>query len=286
VYSARLWPVFTSKFFCSNLTCSKLGIILFFRRLVYSHHNSSSKAALLGDANFPKSALEYYRDGRQVLIQDLYERYSGLAFTKPSDRPVAILGLQERLARAFRTQAAYGCFAVYFARGILWTRRDDKRMTHIILPAGRRVPSWSWFSKEGPIKYMELKFKEIDWATTGDFENPFARPLAAEPEQSSGLGVGGELGTLRGLARRIKMTKWEVLNYIIFDEEGPPNNDDLRCVVIGRDKVENGEENPKHHALIIQQVRSVLGVDIYERVGVGSLKPEHVESAGAWVRIM
>lgn len=246
----------------------------------------NSKAALLGDANFPNSALEYYRDGRQVLIQDLYERYSGLAFTKPSDRPVAILGLQERLARAFRTQAAYGCFAVYFARGILWTRRDDKRMTRIILPAGRRVPSWSWISKEGPIKYMELKFKEIDWATTVDFENPFTRELAAEPEQSSGLGVGGELGTLRGLARRIQMTKWEVLNYIIFDEEGPPDYEDLRCVVIGRDKVENGEDNPKHHALIILQVRSVLGVDIYERVGVASLKPEHVESGGAWVRIM
>ena len=221
-----------------------------------------------------------------MLVQDLHERYSGLEFTKLSDRPVAILGLQERLSTAFRTQAAHGCFAVYFARGILWGRRDDKRMTRIILPAGRGAPSWSWISKEGPIKYMELKFKEINWATTVDFENPFTRALTTEPEQSSGLGVGGELGTLRGLARRIKMTKWDILNYISFDEEGPPSYDDLRCVVIGRDKVENGEENPKHHALIIQQVRNVLNVDIYERVGVASLRPEHVGSEGSWVRIM
>jgi hypothetical protein len=221
-----------------------------------------------------------------VLVQDLYERYSGLEFTKLSDRPVAILGLQERLATAFRTHAAYGCFEMYFARGILWMRRDDKRMTRIVLPAGRRAPSWSWISKEGPIQYMELKFNEIDWATTVDFENPFTRAVATEPEQSSGLGVGGELGTLHGLSRRIKMTKWDVLNSIIFDEEGPPSHDDLRCVVIGRDKVENGEDNPKHHALIIQQVRNVLGVDIYERVGVASLRPEHVESEGLWVRIM
>ncbi len=252
--------------------------------LIYSQHNSSSKAALLGDANFPKSALEYYRDGRQVLIQDLFERYTGLAFTKPSDRPVAILGLQKRLARAFRTQAAYGCFAVYFARGILWKRRDDRRMTRIVLPAGRRVPSWSWFSKEGPINYMELKFKEIDWATR-DFENPFTGPLAADPEKSSGLGGGGDLATLRGLARRMTMTKWDMLNYIIFDEEGEFKIEDLRCVVIGRDKVESGVQNPKQHVLIIQHVRSALDADIYERVGVASLRPVHVGSEGSWVRI-
>jgi hypothetical protein len=254
------------------------------RSLIYSHHNFSSKAALLGDANFPKSALEYYRDGRQVLIQDLYERYSGLAFTKPSDRPVAILGIQERLAGAFQTQAAYGCFAVYFARGILWKRRDDRRMTRIDLPAGRRVPSWSWFSKEGPIKYMELKFKEIDWATE-DFENPFDRQLAAEPEKCSGFGDGGDLATLRGLARRMTITKWDMLNYIIFDEEGEFKIDDLRCVVIGGDKFESGVEISKYHVLIIQRVRSALETDIYERVGVASLKPVYVESKGSWVRI-
>jgi hypothetical protein len=240
---------------------------------------------LLGDANFPKSALEYYRDGRQVLIQDLYERYSGLAFTKPSDRPVAILGLQERLARAFRTQAAYGCFKVYFARGILWARRDERRMTRINLPAGRRVPSWSIFSKEGPIKYMELKFKEIDWATAEDFENPFDRALVPELEKSSELGFGGDLETLRGLARSMTVTRWEKLNYIIFDEEGEFEIDDLRCVVIGRDKVASGEDNPKYHVLIIQKARSVLGVDIYERVGVASLRQANVGSDGSWVII-
>jgi hypothetical protein len=228
--------------------------------------------------------LKYYQDGRQVLIQDLYERYSRLAFTRPSDRPVAILGLQERLARAFRAQAAYGCFEVYFARGILWKRRDDRRMTRIVLPAGRRVPSWSWFSKEGTIKYMELKFNEIDWAT-GDFENPFARQLAAEPEKSSGLGGDGDLATLCGLARRMTMTEWDMLNYIIFDDEGEFKIDDLRCLVIGRDKVESGVENSKYHVLIIQRVESDLRADIYERVGVASLKPVYVESEGSWVRI-
>ncbi|KAI1080445.1 heterokaryon incompatibility protein-domain-containing protein [Whalleya microplaca] len=80
-------------------------------------HNPA--AAFYGDANFPESALKCCRDGRQVLVQDLYERYSGLAFTNRSDRFVAILGLQNRLARALRTKAAFGFFAIYFARGLL-----------------------------------------------------------------------------------------------------------------------------------------------------------------------
>lgn len=247
---------------------------------------------MLGDANFPKSALEYYRDGRQVHIQDLYERYSGLAFTKSSDQPVAILGLQERLAKAFKTQAVYGCFKVYFSGGLLWTRRDDKRMKHISLPAGRIVPSWPLFSKEGPIKYMWLKFKEIDWATTADFESPVDRALVPEAGKSSKLGLGKDLESLCGLARPITVTKWEKLNYIIFDEEGDFEIDDLRCVVIGRDKIssggsktESGEDNSKFHVLIIQKARSTLGVDIYERVGVASLRWANVGRDGSWVRI-
>ena len=240
---------------------------------------------MLGDANFPKSALEYYRDGRQLLIQDLYERYSGLAFTKYADRAVAILGLQERLARAFRTQAAYGFFAVYFARGLLWKRSDYRRMKRIVQPIGRHVPSWSWFSKEGAIKYLELKFKEIDWATE-DFRSPFSRQLAPELEKSSALKSTGDVATLRGLARRITISKLDMLTYITLDEEREFEADDLRCVVIGRDKVESDLENPKYHVLIIHQIRRTLETDMYERVGVASLKPIHVGDKWLLVRIV
>jgi hypothetical protein len=102
-------------------------------------HLQSSKAALLGDANFPTSAVAHYKDGRQLLIQDLYERYSSLAFTEPADRSVAILGLQERLSRTFTTKAAHGLFEAYFARGLLWRRRDWQRMRRIAQPSGRQV---------------------------------------------------------------------------------------------------------------------------------------------------
>ncbi|CAJ2513010.1 Uu.00g011290.m01.CDS01 [Anthostomella pinea] len=233
----------------------------------------NSKAAFLGDANFPESALEYYRDGRQMLVQDLFERYSSLAFTKNWDRPVAIIGLQERLAKAFRTQAAYGFFAPYFGRLLLWKRLGSRHMTRIIQQRGIGVPAptWSFFSKEGAIKYLELKFQEVDWATN-DFDNPFY-------QRCTGVIV------LSGLARGLKIAKFQMLVSISFDEHQEFEVEDLKCVVIGRDKINSGTENGKYHVLVIHQVNSAVGADIYERVGVASLKPEHVEGTGQRVTI-
>ncbi|KAH8659799.1 hypothetical protein BX600DRAFT_522405 [Xylariales sp. PMI_506] len=246
------------------------------------------KAALLSDANFPKSALVYYCDGRQVLMQDLYERYSDLAFTEPTDRSVAILGLQTRLARAFRTEAAHGLFAAYFARGLLWQARDDsQRMKRIVWPPDRRVPSWSWISKEGAIRYMELKFGSVSWATTADFKSPFsARHHRPKGERRRSTVDGVDLSTLKGLARRMHITTLEMLVRISFDGRSDFEVDELRCVIIGRDKVERSLDEANIYVLVIRLVST--GPDdekVYERVGVASLLPKHVADEGVWVNI-
>ncbi|KPM37809.1 hypothetical protein AK830_g8766 [Neonectria ditissima] len=245
---------------------------------------NNSKAAFLGDANFPKSALEYYRDGRQMLIQDLYERYSRLAFSKSSDRSVAILGLQKRLARAFKTEAEYGFFAAYFSRGILWKRDQVQGMKRITQPPGRRVPSWSWFSRGGMIKYMELKFERITWLKD-DFETYFTRQLATDSEQASGSKSGGGIPTIRGLARKMITAKEELLVHATFDDDLECEVDDLRCVAIGRDKPVSGLKDLMFYLLVIQRIGSVLGEVTYERVGVASLMSQHVASEGSWVCI-
>ncbi|KAH9895470.1 hypothetical protein F4778DRAFT_794365 [Xylariomycetidae sp. FL2044] len=168
-------------------------------------HNS--KAEFLGDANFPRSALNYYRDGRQLLIQDLYERYSRLAFSKPADRSMAILGLQERLSQSFHTPAAYGCFSAYFARGLLWKSSEVHFMRSI---PDCPVPSWSWFGKQGPIKYMSYQFDWISW-TTNEFENPFRKTKRKDPEDF------GKLSILRGHAKKLNITKAEMIVLVTFD---------------------------------------------------------------------
>ncbi|KAI0117673.1 hypothetical protein GGR51DRAFT_545666 [Nemania sp. FL0031] len=240
----------------------------------------NSKAALLGDPRFPRSTLAYYRDGRQMLVQDLYERYSGLAFSKEWDRPMAILGLETRLARAFNTQAAHGFFALYFARLLLWKRRNSRWMTRIKQrPGSSHVPTWSWLSKVGAIKYLDLKFQETHWEVS-DFKNPFERPTSP----SGATNTGKTIDAFQGLARRLTMRQLDMLVSVIFDEKQDFNMDELRCVFIGRDKIENELKDIKHHVLVIHRI-GVPGKAIYERVGVASLKPEHVAGEGSWVEI-
>ncbi|KDN67572.1 putative heterokaryon incompatibility protein [Colletotrichum sublineola] len=247
----------------------------------------NSKAAFLGDASFPRSALEYYRDGRQLLIQDLYERYSALAFTKASDRAVAILGLQERLARAFETQAAHGTFESYFARSILW-RRDEQlaEMTPIAQPAGRRVPSWSWFSKGGRIQYMNLTFEKTEWMHD-DFESPFARQPDNTLSGQSSKSVSSDTGSiLRGLARRMEMGEEALASQVVFDMKNVREAKDFLAVQIGRDKDERDSPNiGKVHVLVICKSSSDPRGIKYERVGVASLLPEQVPDEGIWVDI-
>ncbi|KAK1992798.1 HET-domain-containing protein [Colletotrichum falcatum] len=249
----------------------------------------NSKAAFLGDADFPRSALKFYRDGRQLLIQDLYERYSALAFTKASDRAAAILGLQGRLARAFGTRAAHGAFGSYFARSILW-RRDEQlaEMTTIVQPAGRRrVPSWSWFSKGGRIRYMQLTFEKTEWMN-GDFESPFDRPSSedAPPKQTSSSACSDAISILRGLARRVQMDEEALASQVVFDMKISREEKDLRAVRIGRDKGEgDGPDGAKVHVLVIRKSSSGPGENMYERVGVASLSPAQVAAEGVWVDI-
>ncbi|GAW23367.1 hypothetical protein ANO14919_129250 [Xylariales sp. No.14919] len=242
-------------------------------------HLKNAKAALVGDARFPNSALEYYRDGRQMLLQDLYERYSRLAFTEYWDRPVAILGLQKRLARALRTEGAYGVFAEYFARLLLWKRCGDESMKRLsqlpepkwLLGAHHYAPTWSWFSKVGAIKYIALEFRTIRWERD-DFKNPF------KPSESQSR----DIKTFDAKARKFSLLRDEVPEYIILDEDQDVVVNDLRCVVIGRGRFRESPSDVRDHVLIIRHVERS---GRYERVGVASLKPEHVAGEGSWVTI-
>ncbi|KAI1778972.1 heterokaryon incompatibility protein [Hypoxylon cercidicola] len=238
----------------------------------------NSKSGFLGDSNFPESALKHYRDGRQILIQDLYERYSGLAFTKVSDRSMAILGLQKRLAQAFRTQAAFGLLADYFGRGLLWKRRDASMMKRISWPSDRPVPSWSWLSKEGPIQYMNLQFEKIDWATS-EFKVPFP------PKKPSDGGENIDPTMLWGRARKLlHHSELDMLVRITFDDREEFDAKILRCVVIGKDKAGSGTDELKLHVLVIHPLTGPEK-ETYERVGVASLRPEHVGDETSWVAI-
>lgn len=244
---------------------------------------SSKKAAFLGDANFPALALEYYRDGRQILIQNLYEKYSSLAFTRAEDRAVAILGLQKRLERSLKSRAEYGIFAAYTHRGLLWQSGEAGGMKKIVQPTGRYVPTWSWLSKQGLIRYMGLDFDEINWERDY-FKSPFTCQHEGEAKSSILAREQEDLTTIFGQARRLCISISDVRKFITFDVDQEYNVDTLCCLIIGWDKTRYGMRAPKFHVLIIRRIEDT-GVELFERVGVGSIERVHLASEAFLARV-
>lgn len=196
---------------------------------------------------------------------------------------MAILGLQERLARTFETVAAYGLFAAYFSRGLLWRRDGGEPMKSIEYPVHRYVPSWSWLSRLGPIKYMDLGFEQIHWAFD-DLEGPF-------PHQTKGRNLESLLPqkaktasrTFAGVARKMHVAKSE-MNRVVLDDSSEFHPGEFHCVVIGRDKSKMLEGHPVIYALAIRAAGNPL-YGQFERVGVATLSQIEVEVKGHWVTI-
>ncbi|CCT69239.1 related to tol protein [Fusarium fujikuroi IMI 58289] len=241
-------------------------------------HLENPRAALTSDANFPSSVLKLYRDGRQMLIQDLHERYTRLNLTVSTDRSVAILGLETRLARALETQTAYGLFDTYFARGLLWKRGQESSMPIIPYQEDKRVPSWSWFHRKGVIEYMDLKYDRVDWMS-GNFNNPFTTQQHGGSRQQATSEAPKCSHVLKAKAKSIKTDGTSLSEHIVFDDE-KFDLDKVKCVTIGSDKIGGG----RIHVLLI----TVFGApeeNKYKRVGVMSLRPTSVDGEGLWVDI-
>lgn len=98
--------------------------------------------------------------------------YSRLAFTKPTDRSMGIIGIEQRLARTFKTEGDYGIFALYLHRSLMWKREGSDKLVPIEYPSDRTVPSWSWMAYSGPISYVEAPFDRVLW-NKNDLVLPF-----------------------------------------------------------------------------------------------------------------
>ncbi|KAI1118167.1 hypothetical protein F5Y14DRAFT_401293 [Nemania sp. NC0429] len=68
------------------------------------------------------------------------------------------------------------------------------------------------------------------------------------------------------------------------EEDATVNN--LRCVVIGMEgELWGCYDDAKYHTLIIRPVNNGVEGDVYERVGVASLKPGYVATEERWITI-
>jgi hypothetical protein len=229
-------------------------------------HPSSIKSALLGDANFPFSLPDFDKGRRIKLFQSLYERYTKLKFTYPTDRPIAIRGLETRLLRALNTLGGYGVFEQYIRRGLLWQRDDPSlpRIDSLQSPGSSAhafVPSWSWMAYDGPIRYMEIP-AVAEWkAWDADVKSPWERVECAKPSE------------LRVLVRNV--VDFASGGLVIMDEPEGTSKHDFKCVVIGSKRAPDPMQAEVYYSLLVTPLQ---GDDyICERVGVAFLEGRHID---------
>ncbi|ORY60792.1 uncharacterized protein BCR38DRAFT_411908 [Pseudomassariella vexata] len=242
------------------------------------------KAAFLGDSDFPTLALEYFRGGRIVHFQGLYEMYSRLAFTNPTDRSVALLGLEQRLARTFKMQGDYGILEGFLERSLLWRAEKPYGMKRISFPPGRGCPSWSWMAHMGAIGYLEIDFNRTDWSKE-DFRNPFE---LGSLRRTYGERGGKGVVELAALARVLDIDRVEFSKRIILDEVDGGEANLFKCIVIGKEKgMVEREGDRTHYVLVVKPSPKGTSDDVYERVGVATLLRSQISlSPGKWTRVL
>jgi hypothetical protein len=248
----------------------------------------STLESFLGDPAFPQVAMKSSDGGKIRLYQDLYMRYSRLAFSHAQDRPVAIAGLEKRLIHSFGVQGGFGVFNKARAlgqlrRSLLWHRASDVAALEPISfeddrgvePGTRPPPTWSWMAYKGGIEYLDLPFAQVEWEE-GD--------IVPVGDWKSSEGATADLG-LSVVARGLNVTTATPAGRFIYDAPDQTGMlpTDLKCVVLGRLKPPRQSEQPigirTHFVLLVTTGASTArGDPVYHRVGVGSMP-------GNWIQV-
>ncbi|CAG9975531.1 unnamed protein product [Clonostachys byssicola] len=221
-------------------------------------HNTQSQ--FLGDSNFPHSSLEYYKDERIRLVQHLYEFYSTLDLTNESDRSKAILGIETRLARFFKSRSHYGIFEKSFHRMLLWQAKSPGGLAAIPQPKepSKRTPSWSWMSRTGKIQFMDIPFGSATWLE-----------ILPGPISSDNI----DITTIHAEAHGLLSEDIESMGDVVLDSEDCHyNRKTWKCVKLGHKKLDDLVVAAEHYYILLIRPISDMCPGSYERVGAGRIK--------------
>lgn len=200
----------------------------------------------LGDSQFPQGALRLDKTLKQTLFSNIFARYSSLALTVPSDRPIAISGLQDRMASFYQTKFTYGIAQSFLGESLLWKRLGREPMKPICFPSSSPdVPSWSWMAYTGRICYGNPP-KNHTWcqniriyqSTPNDLPGPpsyrLEAPLFAFDANCST--APDQLST----THEIRDESESFVGLIRYDQEGSHDLGDLACVIVARSWARHG----------------------------------------------
>ncbi|KAL9084295.1 MAG: hypothetical protein Q9165_008123 [Trypethelium subeluteriae] len=236
------------------------------------------KSAFLGDPEFPKSAERLFKGGRIRLYEEIYKRYSRLAFTQIADRAVAISGLENRLIRTFNTTGRYGAFEEYLGRSLLWQRDRNNLMCVIEYPTSRKVPSWSWMAYDGEIAYIDVPFGKVHWFK--EIRSHFRRLTESGKSQQIPQGDDSPDFELSAVARDLRLEiAGHGRSFVLFDVREPRSTRELECVVIARDQDPDFENVRKCYILVISSEGE--HTNKYKRVGAGVVEERCVDLSSA-----
>ena len=226
----------------------------------------------MSDPDFPTNLPKLISTKQYALVTGLYEQYTTFGITRPSDRPVAISGLQQRLATRLQVHARHGTFDRdgWRHRTLLWHRpRSEQSMQRL----GGSMPTWSWLAHSGVVsfKFVGLGPEVFETHNHVQFEGETRlRVWAMEPSRND--------------------MAWR--KYLHFDSTVPPENG-LMLAIIARTQTagssvltshvsqwrsQNGDEGI-YLVLVIAPARSSVDGVVYEGVGAGLVFQAQMEQA-------
>jgi hypothetical protein len=248
-------------------------------------------AAFLGDPNFPQITMSATQGEKIIRFQNLYKMYSGLAFSNPCDRPVAVDGIQNRLLRAFGTRGGFGIFDEdvksgqrgLLRRSLLWHRAPNAELTRINFSPSRalEVPSWSWMAYMGEIDYLKLDFGKVEWEY---LRSPWSGGVGDSLLTTS---RGGNIA-LTGEAQDITFdAAVQHTGKVYFDSPGGSERSPLKCVVMGIEQGSQVRDSRIHYFILVgpAQSRKHDGTRVYERIGAGYLPGRCISPEGSPIKI-
>jgi hypothetical protein len=201
----------------------------------------------------------------------LYERYSELAFTFATDRAVAIIGLERRLLKTFKTEGGFGILNLYLHRSLLWSTSGSCSATRLKYSYEHQIPSWSWMSLDGCIRYLDIPLGETEWSE--DIVSPFTTKHTGDSRIFWAVNKGYPVPELIAKAQTFVLSADNEIilkECLIFDTEAITSFQGLSCVIVGRDK--GRSKGGKYYVLVIRPVSTSNEPERYERVGVGRVE--------------
>ena len=222
--------------------------------------------------------------GAQIhLFISLYVDSCRLEFSRDTDKPFAISGLEQRLTRQLSDVSGAGIFGQHKGRLLLWRRsKTEEQLKRIKFEMSslkpHKPPSWSFMAYKGAIEYIKVPGKIVNWADlnlrlTGTAETSWLYADQPLIFYASALSFDIDVATDR---------KHE----ITFDDPNE-NTDGHRCVVLGT--TTNGES---YYILVVRprqreaSARCESGRKSYERAGAGYIAKEWVTRESIDIEIL